>query len=381
MSKNDQPSRIRGPIVRGLDSQLAEGQSRVDRKRGIIYGVSVATVGEALGHGYELDGTTIDQIVSIGNAAPNGLKARFQHPNASGDATGKFLGRKRNFRREGNKAIADLHLSKSARRTPHGDLAGYVMDLAEDDPTAFGASIHIPRDGMQTEKRLNADNTPMRDADGNELLPLLRITKLRASDIVDEPAANPDGLFSEHRDHAAFVTQKLDVLFGDLPDDQVRERCLAFLDRYLSHREKDPSMTQANPEQRPGSEADQQLSAKEQELKEREAKLAADEAALKARQNRIEEEKKIRDTCLAAGSKHTDAYLQAGLSLSEVKDKLIEEMTKAHSLSALGEGGDDKEPPKPEDLFRKEYREQSAMLSAMGVSEEQYIKSRLIDGK
>jgi hypothetical protein len=42
---------------------------RVDRENKIIRGYSVMSLGEAKGHGFAVDETTLEQLVSLGNAA------------------------------------------------------------------------------------------------------------------------------------------------------------------------------------------------------------------------------------------------------------------------------------------------------------------------
>ena len=121
----------------------AQPATRVDREGRVIYGVSVAQPVEALGHGMTLDARSIAAIVEHGNAARNGVKSRFAHPGLSSDGLGKYLGRMRDFRQEGDKAVADLHLADSAFRTPEGDLGSYVMDMAENDADMFGMSVVI----------------------------------------------------------------------------------------------------------------------------------------------------------------------------------------------------------------------------------------------
>jgi hypothetical protein len=105
---------------------------------------------------------------------------------------------------------ADLHLSEASKDAPQGDL--YTYTLAEKDPEAFGASMVF--DG-KAETRFNEDGTPQRDANGKPLPRLARVEKLYASDVVDDPAANPDGLFSA--------------------EESLAEKCSAFLNRWAEN--------------------------------------------------------------------------------------------------------------------------------------------------
>jgi hypothetical protein len=170
---------------------------------GMIAGVSLVTRGEALGHGMWLDSTFIDQVHESGVASGDaGLKARFAHPGLSDDGIGSVLGRWRNFRKSGSKQVyADLHLIEAAHVAPDGDLAEYVMQLAEDDPGLFAASIvYYPDEAAeQSFASENSDDqgrfiSPDRENRAN--LPHARLAELLGADLVDEPAANPGGLFS-----------------------------------------------------------------------------------------------------------------------------------------------------------------------------------------
>ena len=197
-------------VARGIE--LREGQPPVDRESGIIHGYTVLTKGPALGHGMEIDETTLAQVIQLGNNAKQGIKSRFDHPNASSTSMGTFLGRTKNFRRAGDRVLADLHLSESAKEAPQGDLYSYVLGLAERDPQAFGASIVFEGNA---EDQLEDDGTKKKDANGTPLPRLARVDVLLAADVVDEPAANPGGLFAAH--------------------DSLASRITAFLNRWAAH--------------------------------------------------------------------------------------------------------------------------------------------------
>jgi hypothetical protein len=188
---------------------LREAPNRVDRDERVIYGVSAAQAVEALGHGMMLDSKTLEQIVTLGNATKNGvgIKSRYTHPGLSSDGMGKQLGRMKNFRVEGDKAVGDMHLYASAFKSPDGNLGEYVMDLAEEDSAAFGMSIVFEAekvwtldDGTETpaESFYGDDEWKKEKRPDNALteIPVVRVKALDAVDVVDEPAANRDGMFS-----------------------------------------------------------------------------------------------------------------------------------------------------------------------------------------
>lgn len=200
---------------------LRQQPDQVDREQRVLYGVSAAQAVEALGHNLMLDGKTLEQIVVLGNGARNGIKSRFTHPGLSSDGMGKLLGRMKNFRIEGDKAIGDLHLAQSASKAPDGDLAGYVMDLADEDSEAFGMSIVAGGytvwtldDGTEiaTEEYWDDDEAGYRPENATTSKPVFRVEALDAVDVVDEPAANRDGMFSG----ALWGTNQLaESMFGD----------------------------------------------------------------------------------------------------------------------------------------------------------------------
>lgn len=225
---------LRANVVRGLS--VIEGQVSVDREKNVIYGFAVMTKGNVKdSREWEIDETTLQQVAAAGNAVKNGVKSRFGHPNMSNEALGTYVGRAKNFRVEGDKVIADLHVSDTAFSAPGGDLATYVLDMAENEPDMFGTSIVM--DDFTLEQRLNPDHTPMKDDEGEDLPCVLRVNTICACDVVDEPAAN-DGMFatqffSKSVKLSAEMTEFLDKLMED-PD--AKNTINAFLSRYMTNK-------------------------------------------------------------------------------------------------------------------------------------------------
>jgi hypothetical protein len=198
---------LRANIARGIE--LTAGTPFVDREAGVIHGFSVVTKGEALGHNFLIDEQFLDEIVSQGNRSKLGFKSRFDHPNASSTSMGTVLGRAKNFRKSDQSVRADLHLLDAARKAPDGDLAGYVMDLAEEDPQAFGASIVFHAEFVEQR---DEHGEQKKDKEGKPLMRIARLKKLMAVDVVDDPAANPSGFLGQDS-LAAKVTTFLDRYF------------------------------------------------------------------------------------------------------------------------------------------------------------------------
>lgn len=216
------------------------GVQGVDRDNKMLRGYIVAEKGpfKSAGRG-EFDTPALNKIVELGNQSTVGLKSRFTHPGLSSDGLGNFLGRSRNFRMDGDSiARADLHFDPVAFNGPKGNLAQYVMDMAESDPLAIGSSLVL-----KSEKtyRLGDDGRPKKDEKGDELPPLWMPTRLRASDIVDEGDATNSLLSVDELDdlpdaEVREVWQALDRVFGGQERLTIDARAKAFLERYLNHR-------------------------------------------------------------------------------------------------------------------------------------------------
>lgn len=231
---------------------------QVDREAGVIHGFSVITVGEALGHGLWIDQAMLQQVADQGNAKGAGLKSRFTHPGLSGDGMGKQVGRAKNFRVEGEQVLADLHLYTQANQ----EQVESVLDLAEEDAAAFGMSIVFKQDKEAQAAFMSANagedkkfKSP--DKRNSKNLTHARVAALHAVDAVDDPAANPAGLFSEGSELPARAEVLLSYALGlseACPDEVAAgphpERARAFVAGFLERhglaivkKEKD-----ANPE-------------------------------------------------------------------------------------------------------------------------------------
>lgn len=141
----------------------------VDAESGMISGVSVITKGIAKGHDLIVDETTLAQVIKCGNAARNGIKVKVGHDSG----VGEIVGRLTNFRADGDKVLADLELLATSPQR------AFILELASKNPESVGLSISF-------------QGKPEKGANG---VMMARCTSLRSVDLVDEPAANPDGLF------------------------------------------------------------------------------------------------------------------------------------------------------------------------------------------
>ena len=167
--------------------------SFINEGSGVLQKVVVAQAGKVKSYFEEIDGETLSQIVALGNAKENGVKARFGHPNMCSSAFGTYIGRFKNFQIDGDKVTGDLHLDTVCKNAPAGNLYDYILNMAKKNPDMFGASMAF---------------IPAEPEVGTSEFPLVRIEELLATDLVDDPAAT-NSLFS--RDSFSFqATRFLD---------------------------------------------------------------------------------------------------------------------------------------------------------------------------
>lgn len=169
-------------------SALAAGA--VDAEAGIISGVSVITVGEAKGHEMFVDGTTIEQVKACAEQFPDGLQVKVDHFSGFNGIVGVL----KNFAIDGDQLRADLHLLQNH------DARARIIEMAQTMPSSFGLSISFSGEPEMRDVASEAGEIKARFA---------RCLEIYSADLVDAPAANPDGLFSEQ---AALVTTLRDQL-------------------------------------------------------------------------------------------------------------------------------------------------------------------------
>jgi hypothetical protein len=144
--------------------------SLVDRDAGILRGVSVITEGDAKGHGMIVDSVTLDQVKASAETYVDGLRVKMDHYTGI-DA---MVGVLRDFVIDGVQLRADLHLLKS-----HDDFEK-ILEMAENMPGSFGLSISFSGESEVMEEGQ---------------VPSARCMEIYSADLVDQPAANPTGLF------------------------------------------------------------------------------------------------------------------------------------------------------------------------------------------
>ena len=163
----------------------ATAQARVNPADGVIYGVSLITEGPALGHGVYIDATTLEQVKTAAGMYSGGLKVKMDHGGGAGDIVG-FID---NLRIAGAKLLGDFHLLQSSEHRQ------YILEIAEKIPDTFGLSI-----AFSGPSEIGVDKRAMQ-----------RCTEIYSVDLVSEPAANPDGLFSRMKLQAEEPSANIEI--------------------------------------------------------------------------------------------------------------------------------------------------------------------------
>lgn len=344
-------------------TSLATGAERVDRKNKIIFGANLMQEGDLNDdREWTVDSATLSNALELMQRGSNGAKARFTHPNMSADGMGSYLGRWKNPRIDGGTLRADLHLAESAFKTPNGDLGSYVMDMAEEDPEAFGISLatRINREEMEKVKleQKSADEkwsgrTP------------LRFRAVHAADVVDEPAATRGGFFSlsevDNRNLPAQATVLLDSYFSDAEPEVVTARINGFLATYFRGKGKAMPETGTAPEPQKTPVAPV-------------VDLAAERAtaAEQARKDERERVTTITALCKQAGKPElADKFCENGSSVAEVQGELFQILCKSNSPVGEDAGGAETVKPDENAAYKAEYK-----AGKYSMTEEQYVSLR-----
>jgi len=184
----------------------ATAQARVNPADGVIYGVSLITEGPALGHGVYIDSTTLQQVQTAAGMYSGGLKVKMDHGGGAGDIVG-FID---NLRVAGPKLIGDFHLLNSSEHRQ------YILEIATKIPDTFGLSI-----AFSGPAEIGSDKRKMQ-----------RCTEIYSVDLVSEPAANPDGLFSRMKLQAEEPSANIEI---ELPmNEEMKKAIEAMIQSALS---------------------------------------------------------------------------------------------------------------------------------------------------
>ena len=377
----------------------------VDRKQKAILGYVVAEEGNFKSQGRgRFDVASLMKLVELGNADQMGVRQRFQHPTASDDGLGKYVGRASNFRldkRDGRTIVrADSFFDKTALKPPVNGgtpYAEYLMDLAESDPGALQTSIVVEPEKIKSDE----------DDELGEALPPLWVPKvLHASDFVDTGDAVHGDLLSGDTDVTEWldtgsdrripaklpvlITQYLDRGFANADRDAIETRFQAFLGRYLDGRfgpnedleTEDKNMADSQPKADPAIAA---LTESLKETNDRVAKLAEAIEGDHLSRTKQEQERnraaEIAALCKQAGSDQAEQYIaDEKLSVADVTKQLFAQLA-AKQPKVGGDTGDELgQKTDPVEKLRQEFDAKSELLKNAGYRDrETWVKHQCRD--
>ncbi len=286
-------------------SVLGIDDSKIDREAGTMMGVSLISVGPALGHGLFVDGKSLETIED--ELDDSKLPAYITHRGALfEDRLTREIGIFSNFRIEGDRLLGDFQAFDSFMEDDARKF-NRLFEMAEKMPERFGLSIVF----SATTAWATPEGDVLSEQSPEGALfeyPSIRVEEVNSADFVDSPAANQRGLFSK-------------------------------IDKPTTTKMTKAELSQKNDELEAQAE---QLDAKIAEL---EAKLAEGEEAETSMEALAEENAKLKEESEAMKA-----------DLDELKAKLAEQeeqMSKAEEASA--ESAEELETAKAE-LAKKEAR-------------------------
>jgi hypothetical protein len=225
-------------------------QGQIDAQAATISDVSVITVGEARGHGLQIDAQTLVEVKAAAETYAGGLKVKTDHYSGFNEIVGAL----KNFTIDGDQLRADLFLLKNH------DATARIIEMAELMPDTFGLSISFSGEHEESGETVFA-----------------RCSEIYSADLVDAPAANPTGLFSA----------KVDSEKKDMDEKQIADAIAAALAPVIAEM-TDMKAKIAEMEYKPEADEapkmeDGEMPASEDEEKEdMSAKLAAELAEIKS---------------------------------------------------------------------------------------------------
>ncbi len=197
---------------------------------GVVRGVAVTTLGEAAANvSFWIDRTFLREVCGTINAPAAGIAVRLGHPAIDDIENEETVAELHDARIVGDAVLADLHFLDYAAENPCGNLAELLGGIMLASPSAMGLSLRFAQDldrmaAFLDEHTINGEfqSPDPRNIDG---LPHARLKWLHAVDLVDEPAANPNGIFPARS--AASVERASERIGQDLTVGPVRIHQLA----------------------------------------------------------------------------------------------------------------------------------------------------------
>lgn len=344
---------------------------KVDRKGKVIRGASMMQLGDVNDdRPWTVDEDTLESAAQFANQSSKGLKARFTHPSMSNDGMGSYLGRWQNVHREGDHLRGDLHIAEAAFSSPRGDIGTYVLDLADEDPEAFGVSLatrlNFEEMDKLAEEQSDEERTP------------LRFASLRAGDIVDEPAATRGGLFDVEEVDLRLLpdqaSQILDAYFGDAEPEIIRGRVNSFLAKYLKNKgfEMAEQTETTSTEDLSSNPADANADAPVPAAQEPEVTQTADLSEKELERQRI---KQIKALCELSGAQDKfSLFVDNDFTVEQTQFALKDLMPKRNTVVSEVDKTPDQQKSDPHADLKAEYADAVKHGVHLGMTEEDWIK-------
>ena len=278
-------SRIRG-VFRN------QSKKTVSAPAGTMEDVSLLQVGDAKGHGIFIDDKSlVTALVALEDA---NLPAHITHAGAATeDRMLLQVGYFTDFFVDDGKLKAKQFTALKSFREDEPERYNRLFDLAAEMPDAFGLSLVFEANLVFVME--DGTDVPLADYKGEGAVresPSVRFVSIESADFVDAPAANKDGLFSQHRKHSSIMSEAIET---EIVEEPVELEEAAVGDEPTAEEEAEPETeTPAEEESEADPEVDvaEALAALETRIKELEDKLSVADEKVEAAEKENEQLRK-----------------------------------------------------------------------------------------
>ena len=317
-------------------SKLSE--SKIDKDSGTMLGVSLISVGPALGHDLFVDQTSLETIIDKLEAER--LPAYITHKGAIfDDRLTREIGIFENFRVEEDRLIADFEAFESFRDDDSRKF-NRLFELAEKMPERFGLSIVFSADTVWATEDGDVD-TLERPDDALFDFPSVRVDSVSSADFVDSPAANERGLFSiiDKKPTSKMTKQELSEINKGLEDEKMELESKIHqlsIDKTTAEAELESSQAAVEESLDETSELKEEIEIKSAELEEMKAKLAEMEGEISEKDEElVEKDEELVEKATAEES------LQAEATKLSVRVATLEKLIEGSDMVAASTEADD----------------------------------------
>jgi len=183
--------------------------AQISRDDGTMEGVSLISVGPALGHGLYVDSKSLETIID--ELEGTKLPAYITHRGALfEDRLTREIGIFTNFRVEDERILGDFQAFDSFREDDTRKF-NRLFELAEKMPERFGLSIVFSANSAWATDVGDVDTEEKPD-DALFNFPSIRVEEVSSADFVDQPAANQKGLFDKVDSKPVYKMTKAELL-------------------------------------------------------------------------------------------------------------------------------------------------------------------------